>query len=404
VQLLWLLLVKVSAGRARVLMRAFPVTLPSGVRYWTVLDEDLAVMPIADRYLREARFGQDKAESTTETYAGGIALFLRWCTRTGRDWRTAAADMGLFMTWLRFTPAQGEALVIPGPGGKPVRGERRVNRVLIAVRGFLMHAVAANEAPGWIVGQLYDLADTRDLPLEAQAEDSGLAYRLKARHRLQEPDNPVDRASDEEIVALFSVCRSARDRLMVLLLGRAGLRRSEAAGLRRSDMHFMIDSRVLGCHVMGPHLHVIRRDNMNGAWAKSRRQRTVPADFLLVQAHDQYVAERHQCAAARDGDFLLVNLFRPPLGSPVTPDAIGERIDALRKRAGIKRKLTPHMLRHAFASNVADAGGAVDEVQALLGHARPSSSEPYLHPAAERLRDAVDRVPSPRQLTGVSAP
>ena len=43
-------------------MRAFPVRLPSGARYWTVLDEDLAVVAVADSFLRQVRFGRDGAE------------------------------------------------------------------------------------------------------------------------------------------------------------------------------------------------------------------------------------------------------------------------------------------------------------------------------------------------------
>ncbi|WP_239591408.1 hypothetical protein [Mycolicibacterium tusciae] len=57
-------------------MRAFPVSLPSGQRYWTVLDEDLHVVGVADEYLRHLRFGRDAAESTTKAYAHSIALFL----------------------------------------------------------------------------------------------------------------------------------------------------------------------------------------------------------------------------------------------------------------------------------------------------------------------------------------
>jgi integrase/recombinase XerD len=66
-------------------MRAFPVSLPSGQRYWTVLDEDLQVVGVADEYLRHLRFGRDAAESTTKAYAHSIALFLRWCARSGRS-------------------------------------------------------------------------------------------------------------------------------------------------------------------------------------------------------------------------------------------------------------------------------------------------------------------------------
>jgi hypothetical protein len=79
--------------------------------------------------------------------------------------------------------------------------------------------------------------------------------------------------------------------LLVLLLCRAGLRRSEAVGLRREDIHFLVDSSGLGCGFPGSHLHVVRRDNINGAWAKSRHSRTVPVDGLVGQAHDQYVLE-----------------------------------------------------------------------------------------------------------------
>jgi site-specific recombinase XerD len=141
---------------------------------------------------------------------------------------------------------------------------------------------------------------------------------------------------------------------------------------------------------------VVRRPNVNGAWAKSRRSRAVPADFLVVHAADDYAHERQGCAAADDSDFLLVNMFRAPLGAPMRLDALNELVEALSRRAGLDRLLTPHTLRHAFASNVADAGGALDEIQTLLGHRSPRSSQPYLHTSTERLRAAVARAASPR--------
>jgi site-specific recombinase XerD len=217
-------------------------------------------------------------------------------------------------------------------------------------------AVNGGEAPQWVVSQLFEVADVRDLPVSAQGESTVLRYRARARHQLREPDTVVDRASDEEIVSLLAACLSARDRLIVLLLSRAGLRRSEAAGLRRCDLHLLPDNRVLGCDVEGAHLHVIRRDNVNGAWAKSRHMRAVPVDFLVVRAIDQYQVERQQCPTAQDCDFLLVNLFRAPVGGPVTPDAINELFTALSARAGLTRAVTPHRCRHAFASSLAEAG------------------------------------------------
>jgi len=388
-------------------VRAFLVRMPSGVRYWTVLDEDMAVVGDADAFLRQVRFGRDGAELTTKSYAGGIALFLRWCGRTGRDWRTAAAELGLFITWLRHAPkevsgvdADGGAEVLVGPGREPVRGARRVNVVLTAVRGFLAHAVSVGAAPGRVLAQIYELADERDLPAEARGEDGGMSWRLRARHRLHEPEAAVDRASDEEILALLGACRSARDRLIVLLMARAGLRRGELAGLRREDVHFLVDSTSLGCRVEGSHLHVARRDNVNGAWAKSRRARVVPVDFLVVGAYDQYVFERAGVPRAAGGDMVLINLFREPVGAPMGPDAVGARIAALSGRAGLDRPVRAHQLRHAFGSNLADAGGGIDEIAELLGHASMSSSAVYIHPDFSRVRDAVDRVPSPRAQDG----
>jgi integrase/recombinase XerD len=64
-------------------MRAFPVRLPSGARYWTVLGENLTVVPVTDSFLRYVRFGRDGAELTTKNYAGSIALFLRVPGRGG---------------------------------------------------------------------------------------------------------------------------------------------------------------------------------------------------------------------------------------------------------------------------------------------------------------------------------
>jgi integrase/recombinase XerD len=286
-------------------LRAFPVRMPSGDRYWTIIDEQYAIEPVADRYLRELRFGRDRAESTSKAYAESVALFLRWCAQTGREWRSASGDLGLFITWLKYQPSDGDR-VIPGPGAAPIRSVGRINRILVAVRGFLSFAVVAREVPPAVMDQLYEMGDSRDLPAEARGEYSEFRYRLRARHRMREPKTAVDRASDEEIVALLKACRSARDRLIVLLLSRVGLRRGEAAGLRRSDMHLLPNNTVHGCSIVGAHVHVVRRANANAAWAKSRHPRAVPLDFLVVRAMDLYLLERDEHHAAADCDFLLV--------------------------------------------------------------------------------------------------
>lgn len=378
------------------------VRLPSGDRYWTVLDDELCVVAEADAFLRQVRFGRDGAELTTKAYAGGIALFLGWCGRTGRSWHAGIEHLGLFMTWLRHAGPSGGGggQVLAGPGAAPVRGARRVNGVLTAVRGMVTHAVAAGQAPAHLVPLLYEVADDRDLPAGARGEEGRMSYRLRARHRLREDERPVDRASDEQVAALLGACLSARDCLVVLLMARAGLRRGEVCGLRRCDIHLLPDSRALGCEVPGAHLHVIRRANPNGAWAKSRRQRPVPLDFVSVQAFDAYEFERLAVPQAAASDFVLVNLSREPLGAPMTPGAVNELITAASRRAALARAVTPHQLRHSFGSNVADAGGGADVIADLMGHRSLSSTKVYLHPDPARLRAAVERVPSPRLANG----
>ncbi|MEV7500336.1 tyrosine-type recombinase/integrase [Streptomyces sp. NPDC093018] len=378
-------------------MRAFPVKMPSGVRYWTVIDDDFHVVPIVDHWLRHILFGKDRAELTTYAYAISAALYLRWCLKTGRDWRVAARDLGLFMVWLAHAQSKGDDTVLLGPGAKPARGDRRINKVLSAVRGLLTFAVSVGEAPSAVLGQIYEIADGRDLPEELQGEN-GLAMRIGVQHRLQEPETQVDRATDAEVIAMFKACRNARDRLIVLLLARVGLRRGQAAGLHRSDCHLLTDSRALGCDVPGPHIHVVRRRNPNQAWSKSRTSWVQHVDFLVVQAYDQYVDERHERLGTGGSDLLLVNEFREPLGAAMPPGAINDLFEDLCNRAGLERSVHPHMLRHAMAGNAADAGASEDELQAMLGQKHVRSQQPYRHPSHERMRRAVGRVPSPREL------
>jgi len=94
-------------------------------------------------------------------------LFLQWCALTGRDWRTAAGYLGMFMLWLRHAETGGD-VVVSGPGTKAVRGPRRVNTVLAAVREFLKHQVIAGSIDAHVMSQLYQVADQRHLPAEAR--------------------------------------------------------------------------------------------------------------------------------------------------------------------------------------------------------------------------------------------
>jgi len=372
--------------------RPFRIRLPSGDRYWTVVDAAYRPVAEADEWLLHVRLGRDRAESTTEAYARSLALFLDWCEGAGLAWPQAPRALGRFVHWLRFhDPARAGAPDF----SRPVRGERRVNCVLAAVREFFRHAAAEGLVEPGVLRMLFEVADDRRLPAEARGEGMGRVG-LRPRHRLREPERTVDGLDDEEVLGLLRACGNARDRFIVLALWRMGLRRGELTGLRGEDVHFVPDATRLGCGVKGPHVHGRRRENPDGAAGKAAGAGAVPADWLVVQAYDQYMSDRDACPAARSCDFLLVNLYRGQSGAPMRPGALNDLLAALSRRAGLARQARPHLARHAFAGNVAASGATLDEIKDLLGHSSFTASEVYLHPSPQRLREAVDRVPVPR--------
>ena len=89
-----------------------------------------------------------------------------------------------------------------------------------------------------------------------------------------------------------------------------------------------------------------------------------------------------------------------PLGAPVRPDAVNELLRACSQRAGLAVAVAPHQLRHAFASNVADAGGCLDEIAELLGHRSMASSQVYLHPTQPGSAELSRPCPRPAPKSG----
>lgn len=145
----------------------------------------------------------------------------------------------------------------------------------------------------------------------------------------------------------------------------------------------------LGCRVRGAHIHVVRReDNENGALAKSVWPRVVPVTKDLVVCHDAYRFERDEVPAAAESDYLLVNLWRAPLGRALTCDGVGRLFVRLSAQVGFRAR--PHMLHHSFASEMAMATKDPALVKELLGHASVTSSDVYLHARWDDMRVAVE--------------
>jgi integrase/recombinase XerD len=91
-------------------MRAFPVSLPSGQRYWTVLDEDLRLVWRLTSICGVFDWLKAK-QGTTESYARSLALFFGWCRQLNLDWWSGGRRLTAFMFWLQYGGSRAPARV-----------------------------------------------------------------------------------------------------------------------------------------------------------------------------------------------------------------------------------------------------------------------------------------------------
>jgi site-specific recombinase XerD len=354
--------------------------------YWTVYDGAYEPVEVADLYLRRVRFGSGMALGTTRMYASNLALFFEFCLATGRSLRRAALELDRFMRYLVVTPIERR-----GRGQGQLRSRERVNHILVAVRELYREAVARGLLDGAMLQALFRVERGFRLPVGV-VEDHELMWHARPRHRLRtaKRGRPATVAL-EQFASLIGACRTWRDRSILALLGRAGLRRGEAVTLRLSDVHLAESSREVGCVEAGPHLHVRRREDLDGLAVKSLDPRIVPADELVVFCLDHYLIERGSVPEAVQSDQLLLNLDGAYRGRGMSPDRVGALLRSLSRRAGLEEVITPHRLRHSFASELEASGAGLVLIQELLGHRQFTSTEVYVQPGAAALRAAVER-------------
>ncbi|HLO20558.1 MAG TPA: tyrosine recombinase XerC [Sphingomicrobium sp.] len=152
----------------------------------------------------------------------------------------------------------------------------------------------------------------------------------------------------------------ARDLAILLLLYGAGLRVAEALSLTASILPIGQTLRVTG---------------------KRSKTRVVPIVPAVREAIDEYV---RQCPYPLRGD---VELFVGARGGPLNPDLVRRAVAAARRRLGLPDTLTPHALRHSFATHLLARGADLRALQELLGHASLSSTQIYTAVDAARLLD-----------------
>ncbi len=159
-----------------------------------------------------------------------------------------------------------------------------------------------------------------------------------------------------------------RDRAMLELLYASGLRVSELCGVGANDLE--------------PDLGVIR------VTGKGNKQRLVPVGQEALAAIAAYAGDgRPRLLKGRASRFLFVTAR----GGRLNRKSFWKLLIQLGKKAGITRGLTPHVIRHSFATHLVERGADLRSVQTMLGHADISTTQIYTHVVRSRLREEFDR-------------
>lgn len=281
----------------------------------------------------------------------GVRSFLNYLrVEKGLSANTLAAYSRDLAKFTAFAGARGRALtavsrddVVDFLGSLYQRklDSRSVARHLVALRGFFRFAVAEE----WIAA-----APTENL-------ESPKGWKKLPTHlSLSEVDRLLAQPDLATPLGL-------RDKAMLDLLYSTGLRVSELVTLRVADVQM-----EMGC------LRCV---------GKGDKERLVPVGKQALSIVRQYLREvRPRLLKKGPSPFLFLNR----LGGPLSRVAFWMTVSRYGRQAGLRRRLSPHKLRHSFATHLLERGADLRSVQLMLGHADISTTQIYTHVVQERLK------------------
>ena len=297
-----------------------------------------------EEFLTHLRLERGRAAHTQRTYAALLGGFAEWAAARGLD-KPSAVEPDHLMTYLE---AERDRPLATEP--EPATSARRLSPASLylrvaALRAFFRFA----EDEGWVT--------------------ASPAARLSLPRRWKRLPKAL---SADEITALLQPPATATpsalcDHAVLELAYASGLRLAELRGLRLEQLH--LESGFVT--VIG----------------KGDKERVVPVGRVAVAALGRYLEAGRpalvtpRCPAA---------VFLTQRGTAFAAPTLWLRIKRCVARAGIGRNVTPHMLRHSFATHLLEHGADLRVIQELLGHSSIATTEVYTHVAGRHLRDVHD--------------
>jgi integrase/recombinase XerD len=294
-------------------------------------------------FLAYLEFERGLSRNTLEAYRSDLLQYGRFLDARGASAVTASsADVSDFLSML----AQGN--------GRPAASPATVHRKAACLRSFYRHLRREGVRDSDPTAALSAPRRGRKLPHVLTRDE---VNRLLAQPQGTEP-------------------ASLRDRAMLETMYACGLRASETIGLELADLDL--------------EEHVLR------ARGKGSKERVVPIGRKAVEALRLYLERgRPQLVGGRVEPHLFVN-FR---GGPLTRQGLYKIVRRHAVSAGLADRMSPHTLRHTFATHLLSGGCDLRSVQEMLGHADVSTTQLYTHLSSQRLKDVYFKA-HPRATTG----
>ncbi|MBN2568914.1 MAG: tyrosine recombinase XerC [Deltaproteobacteria bacterium] len=162
-----------------------------------------------------------------------------------------------------------------------------------------------------------------------------------------------------------------RDKAMLELFYSSGMRVSELTGLNLPD----IDLERGSVRIRG----------------KGKKERIVPVGEFALKAIRGYLDKRSELLRNKTENYLDACLFLNRLGVRLTDRSVRRIVDKYMLMSGICKKISPHALRHSFATHLMDAGADLRVIQEMLGHESLSTTQKYTSMSVSRLIDVYDK-------------